>query len=220
MERTIKVTGNGKISIKPDTTVIVLDFSQVLPTYEEAVRAASRDVVHVKDMLEKLSLDRETLKTTDFEVKMHYRYEYDKKNNRKSIFDGYQYKQGLKFTFPINNELLGKVLFQISKLASNPELNFWFTTSNKEKYRNELLALAVKDAKEKARVIAEAAEVELEHVLDINYNYYSDDYNTRSYLRNEIMYCKAASVEDHYDIDIEPEDIDKSTSVSVVYTIK
>ena len=53
MERTIKVTGTGKIAVKPDLTIINLDFSDVLPTYEAALKASANDVGVIKDALAK-----------------------------------------------------------------------------------------------------------------------------------------------------------------------
>ena len=44
MEKTIRVTGIGKVSIKPNITIINLDFSNVLPTYEDALKASTIDV--------------------------------------------------------------------------------------------------------------------------------------------------------------------------------
>ena len=68
MERTIRVTGTGKVSIKPDITIINMTFSDVLPTYEEALKASTNDVKIVKDALEKAGLKRESLKTTQFNI--------------------------------------------------------------------------------------------------------------------------------------------------------
>ena len=47
MERTIRVTGTGKVSVKPDLTIISLDFSNVLPTYEEALKATMEDADYI-----------------------------------------------------------------------------------------------------------------------------------------------------------------------------
>ena len=35
MERTIKIAGTGKITVKPDMTIMNLSFSNVYPTYEK-----------------------------------------------------------------------------------------------------------------------------------------------------------------------------------------
>lgn len=37
MERTMKVTGKGKISVKPDLVQVLMDATKVCETYEEAL---------------------------------------------------------------------------------------------------------------------------------------------------------------------------------------
>ena len=99
MEKTIRVTGIGKVSIKPNITIINLDFSNVLPKYEDALKASTIDVSAVKDAIAKAGIDRESLKTTNFSVDAHYESYRDEKGNYKSKFDGYEYHQSLRHQY-------------------------------------------------------------------------------------------------------------------------
>ena len=47
-ERTIRVTGTGRVSIKPDIAIINLHFDNILPTYELALKSSADDIAVVK----------------------------------------------------------------------------------------------------------------------------------------------------------------------------
>lgn len=222
MERTIKVTGTGRVSVRPNTTIINLNFDNVLPTYDAALRSSAEDVTIVKDALIRAGLSKDLLKTTNFDINTHYESYRDEKGIYKSRFDGYQYRQSLRFKFPIDNKTLGKVLYQLGQLDVNPEFNIYYSIEDAESIKNELLGSAIADAKKKAEVIANASGVALEEILDINYSWVDVEFRTRSYgLHNEVMMCKSApNVNGVYDIDIEPEDINKTDNVTITFKIK
>ena len=222
MERTIKVTGTGKIAVKPDLTIINLDFSDVLPTYEAALKASANDVGVIKDALAKAGIDRESLKTTSFNVDAHYESYRDEKGNYKSRFDGYEYHQSLRFKFDVDNKLLGRVLYQLSTLSVNPKFRINYGIKDAEAAKNELLGNAIADAKKKAEIISKAAGVTLDEIVDINYSWIDVEFNSRPYgvYADEMMMCKCEAPSGAYDVDIEPEDIEKSDNVTLVFKIK
>ncbi len=222
MERTIRVTGTGRISVKPNTTIINLNFDNVLPTYDAALKSSAEDVAIVKDALVRAGLSRDSLKTINFDINTHYESYRDEKGNYKSRFDGYQYRQSLRFKFPIDNKTLGKVLYQLGQLDVNPEFSIYYSIEDTESIKNELLGNAIADAKKKAEVIANASGVVLEEILEINYNWIDVEFRTRPYsLHDKVMMCKSTpDVNGAYDIDIEPNDIDKTDNVTIIFKIK
>ena len=194
----------------------------MLPTYDAALRSSAEDVAIVKDALVRAGLSRDSLKTTNFDINTHYESYRDEKGNYKSRFDGYQYRQSLRFKFPIDNKTLGKVLYQLGQLDVNPEFSIYYSIEDAESAKNELLGNAIADAKKKAEVIANASGVALEEILDINYSWIDVEFKTRSYgLHDEVMMCKSApDVNGVYDIDIDPDDIDKTNNVTITFKIK
>ena len=222
-ERTIRVTGTGKVSIKPDIAIINLRFDNLLPTYELALKSSADDVAVVKDALEKAGIERESLKTTNFDIDTHYHSIKDEHGNYKSVFDGYKYNQSLRFQFDVDNKLLGSILYQLSKLNINVEFNLKYGVKDSEKAKNMLLCDAIQDAMKKASIIAKAANVELNEIVDINYSWVDFEFHTRSYDIEDGELCKCCAAPapgSRYDIDIEPEDIDRSDNVTIVYSIK
>ena len=222
-ERTIRVTGTGRVSIKPDIAIINLHFDNILPTYELALKSSADDIAVVKNAIEKAGIERESLKTTSFDIDTHYHSVKDERGNYKSVFDGYKYSQSLRFQFDVDNKLLGSILFQLSKLNINVEFNLRYGVKDNEAAKNMLLSNAIQDAMKKASIIAKAANVELNEIIDINYSWVDFEFHTRPYDIEDGEVCKCCAAPEtgsRYDIDIEPEDIDRSDNVTIVYSLK
>ena len=178
MDRTIKVTGTGNISVKPDITIISMEMSMVKPTYEEAVKASADASLFIRKIVEYLGFDRDSLRTTDFSIDTHYVSHYDANNNHHSKFDGYKFNQTLKLTFDSDNKTLGRVLYELSKIPYEVEMSIYYGVKDIESQKNILLKNAIKDAKAKAEIIAEASGVKLGEVLDINYSWLDINFAT------------------------------------------
>lgn len=50
MERTIRVTGKGKISVKPDTIRLRINMEGIYPEYDETLQKSSEAVEQLKDL--------------------------------------------------------------------------------------------------------------------------------------------------------------------------
>lgn len=220
--RTLCVKGSGHISIKPDQTIITLRFSDTQTKYEEAVSKAASDVRDVKEKLTKLGLDPKNLKTTQFDVREDYDSYRDEKGKYQSIFVGYQYNQTLVFSFGIDNEFLGKVLYEITQIKTSPRFEIRFGIKDPEKAKNELLANAVKDAQEKAKVLSNASSVDLKEIIKIDYSWGVIRFETDDYaLRSQDFRCRnSLDVNGSIDVDIEPDDIEKNDIVTLIYRIE
>ncbi|MEG2013304.1 MAG: SIMPL domain-containing protein, partial [Anaerovoracaceae bacterium] len=68
MERTIRVTGKGKISVKPDRIRLLLNLEDIRETYDETLQQSTEQVEILKDTFEKLGFARTDLKTLTFNV--------------------------------------------------------------------------------------------------------------------------------------------------------
>ena len=101
----------------------------------------------------------------------------------------------------------------------NPELRLGYTVRDKESAKNELLGKAVADAEEKAHVLTAAAGVQLRDIRRIDYSWGEVDFEVRP-MRNMVA-MKSAAVDESfgYSMDIEPDDINVSDTVTVVWEI-
>lgn len=72
MERIIKVTGKGKISIKPDLIRLLINLEDKRETYEETVEQSTLQLEMLRDCFAKLGFERADLKTINFNVNTEY----------------------------------------------------------------------------------------------------------------------------------------------------
>lgn len=221
MERIIKVTGKGKLSVKPDLIRLRLNLEGTQPDYESTLRVSTELTEQLKDMFESLGFDRKSLKTLYFNVDTVYESYQDRDKSWKRRFEGYKFVHRMKIEFEVDNSVLGKVLYALAHASVKPEISIEYTVSNPERCKNELLGKAVKDSKEKAVVLSGAAGVTLGEIATIDYSWGEIDFVSKPV--NEMplrCYEKNLVAEPAgYDLDIEADDIDVTDTVTVVWNI-
>lgn len=84
---------------------------------------------------------------------------------------GYKYVHRMKIEFPADNQRLGKMLYALAHCPVSPEFSIEYTVSDPETSKNELLGKAVKDSLKKASVLAEASDVKLGKIINIDYSW-------------------------------------------------
>ncbi len=218
MERTIKVTGKGKLSVKPDLIQLSLNLSDVKDTYALALEQSSKQTEELRDCFAGLGFAKTDLKTVYFNVDTKYESYTDENRQWKQKFVGYQFMHSLKLEFDADNELLGKVLYALAQCSVSPEFNIRYTVKEPEKAKNELLSKAVADSKAKAEILAAAAGVKLDEIVNINYSWGEIDIVSQP--MNRMLKCAdTMTAEASYSMDIEPEDINITDTVTVIWEI-
>lgn len=218
--KTIRVTGKGQIRVKPDMTRITMTLTGLYMEYSETLRFCSENTEELMDVLSDFGFERSDLKTLSFNVDAEHESYRDKNNDYRQRFVGYRFNHILKVEFESDNERLGKILYALANCSVSPEFRISYTVKDPEATKNLLLGKAVSDAKEKAVVLTQAAGVALKGIQSIDYSWGEIDFEYRP-MRGEILahQCQAAPMEDRYDLDIEPDDIDVSDTVTVIWEI-
>ena len=217
-DRTVKVTGKGALSVKPDQIRLRLDLTGSMPSYEDTVRISSEQVEALKDIFEGLGFARSDLKTVHFDIDTNYESYQTPDKAWKKRFVGYEFTHNLKIEFDADNELLGKVLYALSKSQIRPEFRIEYTVKDIEASKNELLAKAVADSRAKAEVLTKAAGVTLGEIQTIDYSWGEVDFSIAP-MEKKMMLAESAPSYGSYNMDIEPEDIDVTDTVTVVWEI-
>ena len=218
--KVIKVTGKGQLSLKPDTTRITMTLTGVETEYADALRVSSEQTEALKNLFARFGFDRSELKTLSFNVDTEYE-SYKEGEAWKQRLIGYRFNHTLKIEFPSDNERLGKILYALANSDAQPQFSISYTLKDPEAAKNMLLGKAVRDASEKAKVLTEAAGKKLGEIQSIDYSWGEISFETRPV--NRLM--KAAAFADaeescSYDMDIEPDDIDVSDTVTIVWEIE
>ena len=219
--RTIRITGRGQIRVKPDTTRITMSLTGLFAEYAETLRRSSEDTEALKDLLSGFGFERADLKTLRFGVDPEYESYRDKKGDYKQRFAGYRYNHSMKVEFDSDNDRLGKILYALAHCPIRPEFRISYTVKDPEAAKNLLLGKAVADAKEKAAVLSAAGGVVLKGIQNIDYSWGEIDFEYRP-MQGDVMLSKCLPMSDSrsYDLDIEPDDIDMTDTVTVVWEIE
>lgn len=215
MERTIRVKGKGKISVKPDTIKITIKAEGLCWNYDETIEQSTKDTRILRDALKNAGLDPKNLKTTYFSIDSEYESYRDKNDDYKEKFVGYEYEHRTYIKFENDNKILGKVLYELAHCDVKVKFDINYTVKDKEKVKNDLLEKAVEDSTTKAKVLAKASGVKLKEILNIDYSW--GEIDIYSSPMDDWMVCEAKS---SYDIDIEADDIDVQDTVTITWTIE
>ena len=218
-KRTIRVTGKGRLKVRPDTTRITLTLEGSDPDYGKVLERSARDTETVRDLLTGFGFARSDLKTLSFDVDTEYE-SYREKGVYKQRFKGYRFTHLLKTEFPSDNDRLGRILFALARCPAKPEFRLSYTVSDPEGVKNTLLGRAVSDAGEKAAVLTRAAGVALKDILRIDYSWGEIDLEVRSMDRMLLEESDSTvAATGSYDLDVEPDDIEVTDTVTVLWEI-
>ena len=219
MERNIRVSGKGKLSVRPDTICLAIEAEGVSPDYEKTIKESADQTKVLRESLEKSGLSGKELKTKHFSIQSEYESYRDKNDNYKRRFTGYKFEHHTEIKFPNDNEQLGRTLYELSHCPVEVEFSICYTVSNPEDVRNELLRKAVKDSRVKAEILAESAGVNLGEIKRIDYSW--GELQIVSHPIDKFM-AKPMLLESRasYDIDIEAHDIDVDDTVTIEWELK
>ena len=213
----LAVKGVGRVTIPPDLLVISIDLSIIELEYEKAMSVGTEMYSALKEAIVSAGHDTKALKTGRFNIDTYY--EYENGDYQKKTFSGYKYYQSLSLEFDLDMPKLGETLSAISTCGANPQFSIKFSAKNKNAVFAELLENAVEDAKMKAQVLSNAANVRMGSIQRIDYNwseivlYSSTKYDT--FARCSYDHSLAP-----LSIDFEPEDIVVSDTAMIVWEIE
>ncbi|WP_045517551.1 SIMPL domain-containing protein [Neobacillus niacini] len=151
----IKVTGEGEIAVQPDTASVNLG---VVTESKELIEAQHQNSIigkKVIDSLIALGIDKNQIQTFDYRIESDYDYDQGKQ-----IFRGYKITQILQVKLE-DLSIIGKVVDTAVQNGANYVANIQFTIKYKEAYYQQALALALKNANNKATTIANTIKVNL-----------------------------------------------------------
>ena len=72
MERNIRVTGKGKLSVKPDTICLTIEAEDGYLDYEKTIKESANQIKILREALEKSGLSGKDLKSKHFSIQAAY----------------------------------------------------------------------------------------------------------------------------------------------------
>ena len=210
-KRTIVITGTSTLNVKTDYINIRFHIDKLDISYKKSLSLLTEQVSKITDILYKEGFLKEDLKTSDFNIRKDTRYD-DKK--KQYVFLGYRVTETLTLSFPIDNQKINSILSEIWKELNNIEFDISFSCHNPNKYEDQLIKLAAKDAKEKAELISESLGVKLKQIARIDYSF------SQVHIEHTLDFCYDPEGSVGSLPDMNPEDTNLNKTITVVWEIE
>jgi uncharacterized protein YggE len=160
---TVAVSGTATVQAAPDLAYLNMSIVERNSSVTAAQTAAATVTNRVLNLLEQLGVARPQINTTGAQIRPDYRW--DRERERQELL-GYVVERSI--TVELRElDLLGRVIEQVSAAGVNQLAPPQLDSSRKRELYREALALAVKDARASAEVIAAAAGGTLGAALSI-----------------------------------------------------
>jgi len=133
--------------------------------------------------------------------------------------DGYTASQNVLLTFSYDPKKLDKIVSAFSENKERTNMNFSFSISEvkKQKVKDELLVLAIKEVKRKASIMVKAAEVNLDNIVSLSYGNNSQINQPPSY--RAASYARVAEDKGSFS-NMVLKEVEMSEQVSIQWEIK
>ncbi len=208
-DRTMRVQGVGRARAEPELATISFHVQGVHEDYTSAVNGLNQKVAQLRAKLANAGIQASNLKTVDFGVESNF----NRKETYRDFF-GFRAKHDLELELPFSMDLLNRVLGTIAAGAADARLSISFGVRDPDDLRRQSLRAAVKAARSNAAALAEAADVKLGKIVDIEYGWAEVRFR-----RHEI--ASVASVSDSVPSpDVTPREVTSTESVTVVWEIE
>lgn len=216
-EKLITVTGKGCIHATPDITRLILTLKSLHDTYDDAYAQASDNSAKLNVIMKEASLPTLLPKTILFDIEKKTQREYDKYGNYKSDkFIGFELNHKVKIDLNMDTMLLNKVVTSIGKYLKQAEINIEYIVKDPQPFQLKMLERAIKDAKEKASIMAKACGCKLGPVKDINYSVQE----IHIYSQARFIHCAEEAIGCNMEsLDITPDDLTASDEVTVKWQL-
>ena len=156
-DHTITVFGAGEVSTAPDRAVIVTGVTTTSEQVAEAQEENAALISSIVSSLHSLGIPPEDIQTTDYRIEENVRYE-----NNVKIFLGYKVTHLLKvYVEPVSEA--GSAIDAAVASGANVVSDIRFELKDPTIVYQKALAIAIKDAEQKAKTIAHTLHIPLPH---------------------------------------------------------
>ena len=213
-QKTIRVMGVGNVKVAPDTTRLRFSVESTYEEYGEAYADAASGNGELQKALKKLNLPKESLKTSDFSITRNREWNRDKGCY---IYDGFKLGQSLALDLPIDSVLTSKVIAALGAAWPELEVKIAFIRKDVHDVKLQILESAVKDAREKAEVIASTLGHKLGGIVNVDYSKHRLDIHVHE---EDLCCCKMEEPQSDGSIDYTPEDIEAGDTIETVWYLE
>lgn len=156
----LSVSGQGKVSIKPDIATATVGVTTQAKTAKEAQSQNSNQMNNVISALKSAGISADDIRTAGYDLSPRYEYPTNPKGTQRETLIGYAVTNQVQVTIR-NIDNVGKTLDAVTNAGANLSGNIMFSLSEAkmETAYNDALTKALKNAKGKADVLAKGLGV-------------------------------------------------------------
>ncbi|MFA5750155.1 MAG: SIMPL domain-containing protein [Candidatus Shapirobacteria bacterium] len=166
ISNTISVTGDGKVTAKPDMATLVFGFNETDSTSKAALEKVNQKVTQAQKILKDNNISDKDITTTNLNIYPEYDY-----STRSPRLTGQRASQTLEVNVKKIDDKASKVAQIIDQLSAidNIQINsITFDIEDKTKLFSEARELAFKKAEQKAQELAKLSKVKLTKPVSIS----------------------------------------------------
>ena len=213
-QKTIRVMGVGNVKVAPDTTRLCFDVKSLHKDYESAYAEASEGNKELRKALGKLQISKDSLKTSDFSIAKES--EWNRKTDKYELI-GFMLRQTLAIDLPLDSVITSKVMAELGAAWPELEVKISFVKKDTHDVKLQILESAVKDAREKAEVIASTLGHKLGGIINVDYSKHRLEIDVRDDGADFVGCAEPRSADP---IDYTPEDIEAGDTVETVWYLE
>lgn len=170
----IKVSGQGKLKLKPDQVVIRVQINTESSDYKTVLQQNEKNTIKLKEALIQATLNDEDLKTESYTVNQ---FQDEKKRM-------YHVNHEISIKFDFIFELLNQIIEAIVESNTNASFNVDFEVKDKTKAQAMLFKKAREDAYAKAKSLTSLEGKVLGDVINIDATQFQAQFRSMSTLRS------------------------------------
>lgn len=159
----LKVLGKGSVSVRPDAAEVIIGVVTENEQLETAQQENARIATQVINSIKAKGVALKYIQTQNYNIRANYDY-----INGRQVFRGYEVSNNIMVIIR-NINSVGEIIDTAVSNGANSLGGIIFTISDATTHYNEALMLAVKDAQNKASVIASELKVKL-NIIPIQIN--------------------------------------------------
>ncbi len=215
VSNTISVSGDGKVSAKPDMVQLTVGFQEIAPTSKAALEKVNSKIDAVMNILKNNNIPESDITTSNLNIYT----EYDYSNSTRRVV-GQRASQSLEIKIKKIDAKATKASKIIDELSSvdNLQMNgIYFDIEDKTQFFSKARELAFNKAKQKASELAKLSGVKLVKPISISDSTY--DVTPMPYLSNVNQY-KTLNSAVASDAQISTGEMSISTNLSILWGIE
>ena len=201
----IRVVGTATVSTTPDIAKSQIGVQTFNSEVEPAVDENNRKAEAIIQALRQQGIEERDIQTSHFSIYPQRNY----KDDRPEEIIGYQVDNSISVVIR-DLTAIGKVLQSTIDAGANTISGVTFTLDDPEPFRSDARTKAIKNARERAQSMAEAAGIKLGKVISIN------EVSSSGYITARADYDKVAAAEE---VPIQPGELELTVQVEMVFEI-